>query len=508
MINTVQVILVCITLALSIFVWLYSLFRSQSSKRNYFLLLQAMVIIFLLGHLLEVTSANAEGAFTAVKFLYVGAYFVAVFTLFFIAEYSNFRLHPLFVKTPLILVSAAIVLTMWTTKSHGLVYQDYFFYTGTFSKLVFTPGPLYSIIHHYPMVCIIFAMAILFYQIKKWSVNYRKQLFIFISCLSIPLVAEIIYFVRLNINPLADPVYFTPYTIALMSFCLYLGVLRFNIFEIISSATIAAMEHIREGFVLVDENNNYLSSNSAAVKILPEIENLAKGESIFSITHWPNELKNMENDLVEFPITNQETRYYRVSVSPVTSKNQTIIGKIFLFRDITDNVKLMKDLENAAYIDSLTGIYNRKHFFELAVVEINRARRQNQTIYTAMLDLDFFKRVNDTHGHMAGDVVLKNTAEIIQQTIRAYDLVGRYGGEEFVLLFSGLDNNEALKLMERIRENMEYCIINYEGIEIKITCSIGMAKLNEDDTLESSIKKADEALYAAKNSGRNKVVYG
>jgi diguanylate cyclase (GGDEF)-like protein len=165
----------------------------------------------------------------------------------------------------------------------------------------------------------------------------------------------------------------------------------------------------------------------------------------------------------------------------------------------------MKELENAAYIDALTGLYNRKHFTELANVDIERSLRLNQPIYTAMLDLDFFKKINDTHGHAAGDQILKATAGIIRHTIRSYDLVGRYGGEEFVLLITNLDIKEACHMVERIRENMENNVTSYEDISMKVTCSIGLAKFTENDTLETSLKKADEALYAAKNSGRNLV---
>jgi len=351
----------------------------------------------------------------------------------------------------------------------------------------------------------ILTMGVLIYQIKKWKNDYRKQLFIFLLCVAIPFIAEGIHFITTmaGINPYQ--VYLTPLSLAIMSMCLYLGVIRFNIFEIISIATVTAIEHIREGFILVDKNNNYLFSNNAAAKILPGIAELAKGEPIFSAKDWPEELTNIEGDSFEFSAGNIEAKYFEASVSPVITTGQTVKAKIILLREITDSVNLMKKLENAAYLDALTGLYNRKHFSELANMDIERALRTNQSIYTVMLDLDFFKNVNDTYGHAAGDVVLKTTAGIIRQTIRSYDLVGRYGGEEFVLLITDLEPSEAYKLMERIRENIEYNIIRYENKIIKITCSIGLAKFVENDTLESSVKKADDALYSAKKSGRNQV---
>jgi diguanylate cyclase (GGDEF)-like protein len=340
---------------------------------------------------------------------------------------------------------------------------------------------------------------------QKWRNNYRRQFMILILCLAIPFAVEIFHYTSLVTDTVRYHLYFIPHALALMSFCLYMGVLRFNIFEIISIATVTAMEHIREGFLLVDENNNYLFSNPAAARILPGITGLVKGESIFYVRGWPEELKELADGSVEFSITDELRRYFVASISPVLAEDHALIGRIILLREVTDSVNLMKELENAAYIDSLTGLYNRKHFSKLANVDIERAQRLNQSVYTAMLDLDFFKNVNDTYGHAAGDLVLKTTADIVRNTIRSYDLVGRYGGEEFVLLIAALEPSEVLNQMERIRENMEQSITSYEGIEIKITCSIGLAKFEKNDTLESAERKADKALYLAKNSGRNLV---
>jgi len=285
----------------------------------------------------------------------------------------------------------------------------------------------------------------------------------------------------------------------------HLALLEYQKIEVITMATVIAMENIKEGFILVDDKNNYLSSNPASRKMFPDVSKLSKGESIFSINCWPNELKNNENNPVEFSITGKSTRHYKASVSPVIIENETLIARIFLFMDITDNVILLKELEEAAYIDALTGIYNRKHFLELAETNIKRAARMEQTVFVAMLDIDFFKKVNDTYGHDAGDKVLKGITSIVNKTIRAYDLFGRFGGEEFLILFTVMDKMEAYCMAERIRKNIEQSVINYEDHEIKPTVSIGLAQLWEDQPLENAIKNSDKALYEVKNSGRNQV---
>ena len=467
--------------------------------------MQTMIIVYLLGYLLELISTSAEEAYASVKVMYIGAYLVPVFAFFFLADYCNIRLHRIFIKAPMMVLSLVVIVTMWTTKFHHLIYLEYQYDTSYVHGLSFTPGPLYSLAHTYPMVCMVMTMLLLLYQFKKWANKYRKQLFVLLLCLAIPFVTEGIYYISRITGLLNYQIYLTPHSLALMSFCLYVGVMRLNVFEVISMATITAMDHIREGFILVDDKNNYLSSNPAADTILPGITKLVKGENISSASGWPEELKNLEGHEVEFSVDDKERKYFRASISPVFARNNALKVNIILLTEITGSVNLMKELENAAYQDSLTGLYNRKHFSELANVDIERALRTGQSIYTAMLDLDLFKNINDSYGHAAGDVMLKMSAGIMRQTIRSYDLVGRYGGEEFVLLITGLDIPEAFKLMERIRENIEHSTVYYEGAELRVTCSIGLAKYEQTDTLESSIRKADEALYVAKNSGRNQV---
>ena len=503
--NLSVLVIVCITLAMSIFVGIYALFWSQSYKKNNFVLMQSMIILYLFGYLLELTSSNAEEAYTAVRVIYTGGLFAAVFAFFFVADYCNVKLPTIPVKVPMVILSSIMIVTMWTTKFHHMVYQDYTFETTISNMLIFTPGPFYYPIYGYLTVCMILTIIVLLYQIKKWKNKYRRQLFIVFLCIAIPFLVNNIYYVIVTTGIDRYRTTLTPISMAVMSFCLYMGVMRFNVFEAISAATVTAMEQIREGFVLVDDKNNYLASNFAATSIFPWITKLTKGDSVSSVEGWPKELNDMESDLVEFSVTGDDVRHFRASISPLFAQNNTLMARIILMRDISDSVILMKELENAAYIDTLTGLYNRKYFTELAKANIERANRLEQLMYTAMLDLDFFKKVNDTYGHAAGDAVLKTTAEVIRRTIRGYDLLCRYGGEEFVLFITDLDPPTAYKLMERIRENIERSTVNYEEINIKITCSIGLAKLAEKDTMEISVRKADEALYVAKNSGRNQV---
>ena len=124
-----------------------------------------------------------------------------------------------------------------------------------------------------------------------------------------------------------------------------------------------------------------------------------------------------------------------------------------------------------------------------------------------MLDIDHFKKINDTYGHLAGDFVLKEIAKIIKDSIRKSDICGRFGGEEFVIVLPNTKLSGAMKLAERIRETIQNHTFDFNGKKINVTVSIGITSVGVNDSYESLISRADEALYEAKEKGRNRIEY-
>jgi diguanylate cyclase (GGDEF)-like protein len=167
-----------------------------------------------------------------------------------------------------------------------------------------------------------------------------------------------------------------------------------------------------------------------------------------------------------------------------------------------------RELLRLTRLDGLTGLYNRTTFVEVSRQELARAKRQASNTTILLLDLDFFKRVNDTWGHPAGDAVLKNVAFIANNTVRATDLVGRLGGEEFIILLPNTSLEAARVLAEKLRANMERHPTAWENGAIKTTISIGLASTSaaENRDFDHLYTAADKALYQAKERGRNQVV--
>lgn len=174
-----------------------------------------------------------------------------------------------------------------------------------------------------------------------------------------------------------------------------------------------------------------------------------------------------------------------------------------------DHAKLLRLMKELARTDGLTGLYNYRYFHECLEDEIHRAKRYQRTLSLIMLDVDNFKRFNDTYGHPIGDTILKKIATIIKESIRDVDLASRYGGEEFMVMLPETDTVRALPLAERIRREIEKRTLGSLGIKSKESAhvSLGVACFPWDaQDKDDLIQRADEAMYTAKAQGKNRVV--
>ena len=208
---------------------------------------------------------------------------------------------------------------------------------------------------------------------------------------------------------------------------------------------------------------------------------------------YTTEIKTKDGRIIPFEVT---SRIYK-------NKNQYPIG-VCIARDITDRVELEKELKRLSEVDPLTGAYNRNKYKEIIGKEIDRAKRYKYPLSVIMIDVDFFKAINDKYGHVTGDEVLKDIVSLITGNIRSGDYLIRWGGEEFLVIAPYASLNNAYLLSEKLRIQAELHYFSYKGIQI--TLSSGIAELMENENETSFIKRADNALYKAKNSGRNKSV--
>lgn len=196
--------------------------------------------------------------------------------------------------------------------------------------------------------------------------------------------------------------------------------------------------------------------------------------------------------------------YYHLAA---TSGFMLVIMLIFMLAFAVNILQsLLLKLRSQVHTDPLTGAKNRHFFYEIAPKLSAHAKRKHETLSLVACDIDYFKAINDEHGHVIGDIALKRFCEIIQSQLRQEDTLIRMGGEEFLILSPQYDGDKARQMAERLRETISESIIAARGIKISLTASFGVIQMPPDADLFATVKSADQALYDAKANGRNKVI--
>jgi diguanylate cyclase (GGDEF)-like protein/PAS domain S-box-containing protein len=216
-----------------------------------------------------------------------------------------------------------------------------------------------------------------------------------------------------------------------------------------------------------------------------------------------------------FPHFGEAGKWIFFTAAPLKDSRGQTIGAIETLQDVTSR-KLAEDALRASecrhrelsITDSLTGLYNSRHFFNRAAEEVDRSNRYGSPLSLILLDVDNFKRYNDTYGHLEGDHVLSALAELIRSEIRGIDSAYRYGGEEFIVIFPETEPAETRIVAERLRQSFENTIFSpLPGEEARSTISIGGGSYIPGESLSTFVKRVDEAMYRAKNCGKNRMVF-
>lgn len=194
------------------------------------------------------------------------------------------------------------------------------------------------------------------------------------------------------------------------------------------------------------------------------------------------------------------------TMGPLRSEDNSISGIFLIVQDVTELATYEQKLVEMNTEDALTGIYNRRFMESRLKEECSRQRRYSRPFSLIMIDIDFFKKVNDTHGHQGGDLVLQSVAKKAKSVIRTTDFIARYGGEEFCCLLPETDAIAAETVAESLRAHIEEMENIFKKNSIKVTISLGISAFVPDDSPETLLKRADDALYQAKHSGRNRFV--
>lgn len=251
---------------------------------------------------------------------------------------------------------------------------------------------------------------------------------------------------------------------------------------------------------------------------IPEDWFRRKAESVFLLKNKAFTIWEQRPYVFKFnnyrPITGTaDFMYQNTTFIPLMSATGEVSHLCLLVYDVTDNAIHKKELEKVnadlailSQTDGLTKLYNRNHWQQCIEAEFKRYTRSQHSSSLVMLDIDHFKKVNDSYGHLVGDDVIRHLAKLIREQVRETDVTGRYGGEEFVILLADTHIEDAVVFAERLRKTVEDSVVIYNDIEIKYTVSLGIAEVEPTfKSVSQWLEYVDNALYQSKENGRNKV---
>jgi diguanylate cyclase (GGDEF)-like protein/PAS domain S-box-containing protein len=329
-----------------------------------------------------------------------------------------------------------------------------------------------------------------------------------------------------------NPFDLTPLMFGLSGVLFTYSVLRGGLMNIIPVARSHIIESMSDGVIVVDTQNRIVDINPAMETFLGHKSASFLGKSVSeALELWMDQsdaLMSGQETRTELRIPNAPSRYLDLRVTPLYDDYQRLHGRLLVFRDITNRKQVEKKLmlanerlqsqlieigtlqsklRSQAIKDPLTDLFNRRYLDETFDRELARAAREGYPVCVIMLDIDHFKKVNDTYGHEAGDTILKALARILSSRNRRGDFVCRFGGEEFVIVMPNMEMDTAFKRAEELRAALNSLYVPYGRFNLSITISMGIASYpaNGEDR-EAMLRAADRAMYAAKRAGRDHIL--
>ena len=289
------------------------------------------------------------------------------------------------------------------------------------------------------------------------------------------------------------------------------------------------LDNLYDGVYLVDKNRKILYWNKAAEEITGYLSSEVVGTSCQDnkLNHVDSKGKNYckdecpllaifnDGEMKELEIFLHHKEGYRIpiyaKVIPYKNEEGDLVGALEVFSERTERkmiLKRIKELETLAMLDALTQLPNRRYIEDFIDLKLKEYLMDDIPFGLIYMDVDYFKKINDVYNHDVGDLVLKTISKTYLNNLRGDDVIGRWGGEEFIGVFSGVDESELEKIATKLRILIEKTVIDIGDRDLKVTISSGATLIKPDDTLKTLLKRSDILLYESKRKGRNRITMG
>ncbi|PJN88919.1 histidine kinase N-terminal 7TM domain-containing diguanylate cyclase [Bacillus sp. mrc49] len=506
---TAFITVICTSGVLNLYLCLFVFFKryNYTNIANFFVLYSASITIycFASAFCLMATTLEQIKFWTIIE--YIGMPFSPPLGLMFIMQYLGIKITR---KMGVFLLTIPFIslIMVATNDLHHFHYRIFEIDPALGAPYIHQEIGIWYMIHGvFTFACMFVAFLLLLSHWKETAKIYRLQIFSLICGQFLPMLTAFIYLLGLT-PPGFDPV---PMVLWISSLLYLWSISSSRMFTLMPIAKDTIFNSINDGVIVLDESYRLIEFNKACKSMFPKLNESLFGMDFakiwFKLTSGDSFPLKLGNNAFtcEIELAIDHSRHiYQVRTSSLHHGN--IEGSLIIFTDITELKRLQMKLEHLAYHDELTQIYNRRAFFEKCEKVFPPANEVSLPFTIILIDIDYFKRVNDTYGHNVGDQLLKHVVSACQLQLSKDILFARYGGEEFVLALKGTVS-EGETLANQLRRFIETQPLSTadEVISVTISCGVSEATIGTGETLHQLLHKADEALYSAKRAGRNQV---
>ncbi|MBW6462948.1 MAG: diguanylate cyclase [Bacillota bacterium] len=488
---------------LTVYIATYTYTKGKSTLTKIFTAMSFCLSVYLFGYLMELNSTSLEQMHFWNQIQYLTLPFFPSFWLAVSLLYTN---NSRAVMRPVIIGAIFFIpiITFFvrlTNDYHHLYYSSMTLNNAYGLSIMQLEKGIWYLLHSAYLALIYFFTAIVYLKYSRKAANptisQYKSIIIGITLPFVGLILIVVDAGRIGID----------YAALLMPIALLflaLAVFKFDFLKLKTLARETVFENSADAMILLNTDNILIDYNPAAAEIFWELKVNVKGESINNILkNHPDFLQAYKTGKIK-DLQLDTGKYYEMKVIKAGNDSLNTFGYLISLTDITARNIAREKLIQLATTDELTGLSNRRHFINLATQEFDRAKRYGETFSILMIDIDYFKSINDTIGHSGGDAILREFGLIMNSFFRSTDFAGRLGGEEFAIILPKLNIDSAHRVAEKFRKEIAKAILVYENNELSFTVSLGIAAYSDGlENFEQLVKLADQSLYEAKRRGRN-----
>lgn len=491
------------------FLFVNSFVRGRTRYAKVLGALSLSLQVYLLGYMVEINTDTLQDMLFWNQVQYLGIPFFPGLWLAVSMLYTDRGKYMRGFRSLFIFTIPLITFFMRLTNEwHHLYYSKIELQTIGDAELMFlSKGPWYLVQMVYVLITLILCTSFYYERYKRSKGNERIQFSLLLLASTMPYIALIM--VTTNLGGIG-----IDYTALILPPCIILinlALTRYNFLEIRVLARERVFEDSASGLLILNRYNSIVDYNQSSLDYLKWLGiefDEGKLEKVALDSPPLFECIKSEKETI-FELTWEGAEKYLLCQVRGIENNDQDMGKLITFEDVTERKILEKQLVKMANIDELSGLNNRRSFRKLALNLYEEALIKEKPLSVLMMDLDYFKRINDSFGHQAGDHVIKTFSNLMIKTFESYGVSGRMGGEEFAVVLANTSKEEAMDLAEHFRKRVEEEVMLFDTTAIKVTVSIGISASSKDQVLnyDSLFSKADNGLYAAKSKGRNCSVF-